>query len=99
MDGTIPEVPLVADAGNCLARGAIPGQQVGHLDLWMDSLPVTYIETSMGYGGGKGINMMRITAMKSRIAETDAAQDRIKMQPTAPQGPSHAYISWASSTR
>lgn len=75
MDGTIPEVPLVADAGNCLTGGAIPGQQVGHLDLWMDSLPITYIETLTGYGGGKGINMMRITAMILRIAATDVEQD------------------------
>lgn len=74
MDGTIPEVPLVADAGNCFTGGAIPGQQVGHLNLWMDSLPITYIETLTGYGGGKGINMMRITAMKLRIAGTDVEQ-------------------------
>lgn len=67
MHGTIPEVPLIADAGNGLVCGAIPGQQVGHLDLWVDSLPVANIETFAGHTGGKGIDMVEIAANILRI--------------------------------
>jgi len=61
MDGRVPEVPLIAYCGYGLSGITIPGQEIGHLNLRMNALPVANIQTLSRGCGSQGIVIVGVT--------------------------------------